>query len=157
MKTALALLALSVGTSAFASSGSDLLGTYTSKSVVRFPGYNAPDCKADGGEFDDDYCYFTDEDGNTLTITEAGKDTTVSISVLYGAANERSFDGVVTNQSDTLLSVQEAELAEDGSVISKIKDGCDLEVSIDQDGIADVAVGEACDSNLSRVSGAKKK
>lgn len=155
MKNAVAILGLVLMSSTvFASKGS-LLGTYSTKSATRAYGYTKDLCISNNGSFDesDKACYFSA--GNTIEIKENNnRDTLVKISIVYGAARELEFYGVVTVKYGNVLIVQEANVDESDKVKSILKEGCTLQVTVRNN--TAVIDKNSCEPGLSMVSGAKK-
>jgi hypothetical protein len=128
------------------------------KSGVRFFGYTKETCEAELGTFnaDEGACYHDAE--NTVLITKnVDGQIVVGVNVIWGPANERSFEGVATMISVNNLLVREAEINDNGSVAKTVKGGCVMNVSVKGNTVYLKIDEEKCDANLMRADGAVKK
>lgn len=138
------------------------LGTYSTPSGVAFHGYKEEGCKEEKGQFEmydeetgEGTCYHSAENTISISQNEQGENL-VSIEVVWGPGNQRDFSGVVTKVTKDTLSVKEAFVDDEGSVGADSEDSCVLSVKIEKN-TATLELGEQCDYDLDRASGAVKK
>lgn len=141
----------------------NILGEYSSPSGVRFFGYTEADCKSEGGNFELEdeaektgVCYLPAND--TISITNLKKDKNmVSVDVIWGPGNQRSFTGFVTIATENVIFVREAEMTEDGAGEKLMEDGCRMILKVKNNEASILNLSDTCDSDLARASGAVKK
>ena len=134
----------------------DFSGEYSKRSAVRIFG-TKEFCDSEHGEYNaaEKSCIMRSNGNSVSILKNSDGKTLVHVETIWGAANMREFDGVVTKTGKSSLEAHEVELNDNGTIARKIKKGCVLKVSFSSNGKANVIPGKNCDAGL-HIEGAEK-